>query len=443
MGKNKDSSLNQKQFHTYFTRYAHPIEYLGYQPVSEKLGIVVTVPCFNEPDLISTLESLYNCDPTQTPVEIIVLINQTAKSDKKIIKLNEQCYRDATIWAKKYNTPNRRFHIIFEKGIPEKHAGVGLARKIVMDEAIRRLAMSKVYNGIVIGMDADCKCDLNYLSEIERYFQENPAATGATIYFEHPISLQETTNHSFGIASYELHLRYLVQALRYSQFPYAFHTLGSTMAVRADTYVKQGGMNKRKAGEDFYFLNKVIPLGNFGEINTTRVIPSGRISDRVPFGTGKAMMKWSESGRSDYYTYNPLIFEDLRTIYSGINEMAGAQKGEIENYYDNLSPYLQKFISKREWIKKIDLINRQVTSIPTFRYRFYQWMNGLKTLKYIHFARDEAHTNVPVIEAYSWLKSKIGLSGQKKENVYESLSALRLYDKENPYYFRKTTIGTR
>ena len=38
------------------------------------------------------------------------------------------------------------------------------------------------------------------------------------------------------------------------------------MAVRADAYLRQGGMNRRKAGEDFYFLNKFMVLGGYGEM---------------------------------------------------------------------------------------------------------------------------------------------------------------------------------
>ena len=92
--------------------------------------------------------------------------------------------------------------------------------------------------------------------------------------------------------AYELHLRYLNLFSRFTGFPYAYHTIGSCFGVRAETYASQGGMNKRKAGEDFYFLHKIIPLGEFREINNTCVIPSPRESDRVPFGTGAAIGKY-------------------------------------------------------------------------------------------------------------------------------------------------------
>ena len=73
--------------------------------------------------------------------------------------------------------------------------------------------------------------------------------------------------------------------MKYSNLPYSFHTIGSAFALTASAYTRQGGMNRRKAGEDFYFINKLIKGEIFGEINDTKVIPSPRISDRVPFGT--------------------------------------------------------------------------------------------------------------------------------------------------------------
>ncbi|MEZ4848575.1 MAG: hypothetical protein R3B93_08135 [Bacteroidia bacterium] len=72
---------------------------------------------------------------------------------------------------------------------------------------------------------------------------------------------------------------------------HAFHCVGSSMAVRSIAYQKRGGMNRRKAGEDFYFLQKFIAEGTLAELSTTKVIPSPRASEKVPFGTGRAIKK--------------------------------------------------------------------------------------------------------------------------------------------------------
>src|SRR5207249_6387595 len=114
------------------------------------------------------------------------------------------------------------------------------------------------------------------------HFRENPRSPGCSIYFEHPLEGPLDARVYDAISTYELHLRYYVQALRYAGFPYAYHTFGSCMTVRADAYMEQGGMNKRKAGEDFYFLQKIISLDGFSDLTETTVIPSqiGRASCR-------------------------------------------------------------------------------------------------------------------------------------------------------------------
>src|SRR5690606_5551781 len=132
---------------------------------------------------------------------------------------------------------------------------VGLARKIGMDEALRRLDRAGRLDGVIACFDADCTCDPNYLVEVERFFRENPKAPGCSIYFEHPLSGPAEPGIYQAVARYELHLRYYIEALRHAGFPHAFHTIGSSMAARASAYLQQGGMNKRQAGEDFYFLH--------------------------------------------------------------------------------------------------------------------------------------------------------------------------------------------
>ena len=437
MEKRTSSSLKNKYFLTYFSRYSHPVEYLEMYPPPEKLGMTITIPCYNEPGLVKTLESLYECNPTRNPVEVIVLINQPTNPDRKIAELNEYSYAEAVAWTEIHNTSNRKFHIIYIKNIPERHFGVGMARKIVMDEAVHRLARSGFGDGIIVGLDADSLCDPNYLSEIENFYMEHPSSVGATIYYEHPLHTEEDKDHRYGIASYELHLRYLIQALRYAGFPYAFHTLGSCISIRASVYAKQGGMNKRKAGEDFHFLQKIIPLGNFGEINTTRVIPSSRVSNRVPFGTGKAMMKWSDSRIKELRTYNPSIFEELHTLFSGIDDIWNAGIVKIEDYYHTLAPTMKKFLKPEDWLTEILRFQKQSTSVQTFRHKFFQWMNGLNILKYIHFARDEVHKNIPVSDAYNWLRKKLDLFDNDKVDVLNGLEELRTYDKSHSYYFKK------
>jgi len=42
-------------------------------------------------------------------------------------------------------------------------------------------------------------------------------------------------------------------------------------------------MNRKQAGEDFYFIQKLMPLGGYFALNSTAIYPSPRESSRVPF----------------------------------------------------------------------------------------------------------------------------------------------------------------
>ncbi len=74
-------------------------------------------------------------------------------------------------------------------------------------------------------------------------------------------------------------------------------------------------MNRRQAGEDFYFIQKLVPAGGYFNLNSTTVYPSPRASSRVPFGTGASMRKLSAETSSTFLTYNILAFKELRTFF--------------------------------------------------------------------------------------------------------------------------------
>lgn len=389
--------------------------------------LIIVIPACNEPDLLSTLHSLSNCDPSFFPVEVIVVINEGSNAENKVMAQNEHSERETLQWVASHSTEKLRFHILYEKKLPPKHAGVGLARKIGMDEALYRFA-SINFSGLIVCLDADCTVEKNYLQVLEKNFLEQHPKS-CTLYFEHDIDQVEDRKMKEGIIRYELFLRYYVNALRYSGFPFSFHTIGSSMGVRADIYAKSGGMNRRKAGEDFYFLHKVAPLGNLMEIKETTVYPSARISDRVPFGTGKAQSEWKKKRTSEYLVYNTLIFKDLKSFVSSINVIT-----TIENqlsYLQWLSTHpetVKAFLLQENFEEKLVEIQQNTSSLPAFQKRFYAWLDGFKVLKFVHFARDHFYPQVPIEEASCQLLQRL-LNEDASTNAEELLLRYRKLDK--------------
>lgn len=392
----------------YFERYALPIKLFDQQP-DPALKIIVVIPCFYEPDIIPTLDSLAACDPIEK-CEVMIIVNQAVRANSDIKNKNEQTIAQIEEWLA---TKKPWFNLLTSHlEMPNKDAGVGFARKAGMDEAARRFETIGNPKGLIACFDADSTCARNYFTSLyQAYYTSDNTPVGSSIYYEHPFP--EDPGQRNGIIQYELHLRYYVQTLRMAGYPYAFQTVGSSMAVRSDAYQKIGGMNKRKAGEDFYFLHRLIPSGHFTDISETTVYPSARISNRVPFGTGKAMEKWQDKHLSTYETYALESFVNLNALFELVDSLFEDREMDL---YQHLAAPVIDFLKAEDFNSVRLRLLKQSRSHKQFRKNFYAFFDGFKVLKYIHFSRDHSYPNQPVVEAAQQL-AEIVWPGEVEANI--------------------------
>lgn len=382
---------------SYFARFGF-CERQIQAPAPAGLALIVVIPCFNEPNLTAALDSLCQCDPPKSGFEIIVVVNSPAGAPNWVLEQNCNTLEKARAWI---GRTGLAVHLIEAHDLPPRRAGVGLARKIGMDEALRRFDDAEMLDGgVMVCFDADCACAANYLRAVDAHFRAHPESPACSIYFEHPIKGELQPEVYEAVTAYELHLRYYVQALRYAGFPHAYHTIGSSMAVRARTYMEQGGMNRRQAGEDFYFLHKLIPLGGFTELKKTTVFPSPRASDRVPFGTGRAISEW----HGELKTYPLQAFEDLRVFLATVPALLGAGLPE------GMPAAVRAFLAEQDFSEAVEEIRRHTSSAETFGKRFYRWFDGFRAMKFVHHARDRFYGDEDVAIAAGKLLARLGVN---------------------------------
>ncbi|MEM9184720.1 MAG: glycosyltransferase family A protein, partial [Pseudomonadota bacterium] len=128
-------------------------------PVPDDLGMIVVIPALAEPELAATLASLQRCDLPDCTVEILVLINHAESADEKQRWVNRQTLQDG-----RSRSPQRiQEHFVLCEDLPDRHAGVGLARKLGLDAALTRLLASRSGEGVLLCLDADCLVESNYL----------------------------------------------------------------------------------------------------------------------------------------------------------------------------------------------------------------------------------------------------------------------------------------
>ena len=359
----------------------------------KEVGVIIVIPCIREPNILQTLESLNSCDLPTQKVEVIILINHSEIAENNIKKFNLKTKKELENWTLKIKNNQLNFNVIGPVELQKKWAGAGLARKSGMDEAIRRFNIIQKPSGIVVSLDADTLVAKNYLVEIENHFEQNPKNVGATISFEHQKNGLNTKQLK-GIQLYEQYLEYYKNALDFTGYPYSMFTVGSAFAVTADAYVKRGGMNRRQAGEDFYFLQNLVQQGKVGEISTTKVYPSARLSDRVPFGTGPILQKWMNGEEDLTETYNLQAFIDLKKLFDIKEKFYKIDETEFNKIILVLPKSVQQFLNEDNFWNELSDLNRNCSTLKTFGNRFFQKFNAFKILKYLNFAHEHFYEKV-------------------------------------------------
>jgi glycosyltransferase involved in cell wall biosynthesis len=370
------------------------------QSAGPELQMVVVVPVYNEPELCRTLNSLAACDVPAGGVEVLLVINESESSPEKVAVQNNRTVAEVAEWKLQHPACFFDVHVLRPKAFPRKHAGAGLARKTGMDEAIRRFGALDRASGILVSLDADTLVAPGYFTQIEKGLAENPGAVGATIRFRHRANELDDERQRQAIELYELYLHYYKQALAFTGYPHAIYTIGSAFAVRAGAYVKQGGMSKRQAGEDFYFLHKLTAMGPVIELNSTCVYPSARLSDRVPFGTGPSLQKWMNGDESLRQTYALQAFADLRQLFKRVPGLFQAASG-----VSGLPPAVAGFLQADGFTEAVNEIRQNSASPAAFEKRFFQYFNAFKVLKFLNFAHPGYYAFQDLQEAVTELGS--------------------------------------
>ena len=379
------------------------------------LTIVVVIPSFAEASLLPVLHSLKDCEHPQVSFEIIIIINESESVIRSYQEVNEKAFDELSEFE------NDKLHIccIYVKEIPDKIAGVGTARRIGMEMAYERIEEAgNLETGIIVNLDVDCTVSSNYLREIHNYFNEYSKIELSNIHFEHNLKTASSLSERRAIIDYELHLRYFIGMQKWLGLPYAFQTIGSAFAVRPIAYKQVGGMNKRKAGEDFYFIHKFTKKGTAGNLQSCSVFPSSRESFRVPFGTGKAVKQLLKS-EEELLTYHPSAFVHLSPLLKDISEL-------YKNGIANLSEYnsgIRSYLEKENFAEIILKLRSNSTVFSTFQKAFFQWFDAFRLMKYLHHNNAHYCRDIPISEAVNRASNYLGIP--EIESKEEQLNWLR------------------
>ncbi len=282
---------------------------------------VAVIPVYDENDFLpETLTALRRAlAAADLPVAVLLTVNQPPDAPAAAREANRLLLtalrRGDSNWTGGLEPGRDLFFMpLSESDFELEKSGVGGARKAGMDAALAVIDGNLTDgDGWLFSLDADTLVAENYLGNALAWGRAHPDWAGAIFHFEHRSS--DDPAECRAIEYYELYLREYAAHCRAAGSDYGFWALGSAFMVNARHYQRAGGMRRRTGGEDFYFLQALRKVGMIGVVPDALVYPSGRPSERVPFGTGPAVRKLAAGERMGFY--HPGCFAELARLYRG------------------------------------------------------------------------------------------------------------------------------
>ncbi len=386
----------------YLEHYAEPeIQLLENLPLLTDIRHLLAIPCYDEP--VDFVQRLLQAEfQTQGRSLIILIVNQpigvSCIRNQELIRHFQQWHK---VWSNAslslFKDQHDRYDwIVCDQTQPgiDPREGVGKARKIAGDIACWLWLKQRIATDWLHCSDADAHLPSNYFEPITGDYS---AITFAHKHLNNPQD-DAVSNASH---TYEQALDYYLQGLRWAGSPYAFNTIGSTLAVNILRYCQVRGFPKRNAAEDFYLLNKLAKIKPVAENLNICVNIESRLSQRVPFGTGPAVAKIIELQQlgQDYTYYAPECFMDLRSWLNHVPLFAECVRTQHPPM-TALNTAITTALEAAGIDKVIDHIQQQHLNKQQALNAIQHWFDGFRTLKFLRFLQHHFYPPQPLAALY-------------------------------------------
>jgi len=391
----------------YLVKYAEAeIHSLQQFPTSLSYSHVIVIPAYKENSHF--VEYFLQTALAQQNVLLIVVINQPESDKNSAMQrqlADDICGKGEVSWQVNNLSLIEPYQhdsailIVDRYNIPiNDKLGVGHARKIGTDIACQLICQQILKTAWIHSTDADAQLPNDYFSSLVSMLEQQTSKNNTVAACYNFVHQSDEKLVDEANAVYEQSLRYYVGGLSYANSSYDYFTIGSVIAFNAEAYASVRGFPKRSAGEDFYLLNKLAKLGQVAWLRNCTVRLEARTSDRVPFGTGPAVaqiMQLLMEGKS-YHYYHPQLFILLKSVIKHFNCLF-EHKEQMDFWYQKVGKEVQTAlfaIGFDGFVTKLQLSNQK-----QFNKQLKVWFDAFKTLKFLHYLRDNYHANIPLDEA--------------------------------------------
>ena len=338
----------------------------------------IIIPIYNELDfIIDTLDSIDRQNKNYLIDTLVVLVINNSKDDANFIKENNKS-TEQKIRKQDYNYEYIILDYFSKKNaLDNNNSGVGVSRKIGMDFIIKYAKE----NSLIFSLDADTLVHPKYLEIISNYFSEKKIKA-CTVNFRHQHSYDKDLEK--GIRKYEKTLKLIAKKIKNAGSPYGYVSMGSTIVCTVQAYIAVGGMSKKKATEDFYFLQSLAKYTAIAQISKILVYPSARCEERVYLGTGHSMVEYKNNNDFNKLKFSNISFINLKfflnIIYKYIQHDFQFVFKKLESKIDKKSI---KFLKENHFSQIWNKMNKPTLPISQRKILFDQWFDALKVIKFL------------------------------------------------------------
>lgn len=371
---------------------------LGSVPL-DKLRVVVVIPALAERDhLFETLSSLASSsEGVQAGTLIIVVVNNQEPPRTAPNQLKNNLETLELLRSRQHRTRLGCLNLAWIDAATPGQAlpgneGVGFARKLGLDHGLHLLAENGRERSVLVSMDADAPPARGYLDALAAFYARDDRWAGYAAYLH---TCPEGGNQVELITAHEIYMRYHEMGLRYAGSPYAYPALGSIISCTPKAYAAAGGMNRRLAGEDFYFMQQLTKTGSIEPVPYALVFPSGRISARTPFGTGRSVAGYQFDSSLDINLPQIRCFKFLRQLFDLIRNNADRSGSELTALSLAIHPELTAFLEKNRFQDTWQALTRHHPDRNRRIAQFHTWFDGLRTIQFLHHFRDSGFPEIP------------------------------------------------
>lgn len=274
---------------------AHHIEPLVLNPMDPACRLCAVIPVRDEAEHIERTLTAFSRQEDALGTELDPRLFE-------VIVLANNCVDDSANVARRFadRHPHLRLHVV-ERDLPALHAHVGAARRILADEAYRRLSSLPSQSGVIAMTDGDSIVSDTWVAATLQEIDNGADVVGGRIVVDHddlvslPISTRRAHLNDVMYRWLATSLESRIDPIPYDPWPRHFQHFGPSIAMTADAYRRSGGIPIQPWLEDVALIRALQAIdARIRHSPSVRVTTSGRLAGRTTFGYAVQLGMWAE-----------------------------------------------------------------------------------------------------------------------------------------------------